>query len=189
MAAAYGSDSPSGNFNAYDAITRAQNDMQRLLDSDTNGTDDADGTHQMSSFGVNGHTNGVGLVSQNGDRNGDASSSHSADTALNALSGDPATHCVMANFAYTSLDANQLSFAKGDIIQVFIEDPSGWWEGVLIKSDLPEYGCRGWFPHSELPQYCTSTQSHLTCLQTMHANCRSSPLARLSTDMRPWRLG
>ncbi|OUM62569.1 hypothetical protein PIROE2DRAFT_44160, partial [Piromyces sp. E2] len=48
------------------------------------------------------------------------------------------THCE-ARFDFNGQDDSQLSFKKGDIIQVISRLDSGWWDGICN-------GQRGWFP-------------------------------------------
>ena len=46
-----------------------------------------------------------------------------------------------AAFDYAATEAGELSFAKGDIIEVLAEDASGWWQGRAVRS-----GASGTFP-------------------------------------------
>jgi len=77
------------------------------------------------------------------------------DTASNMqgsqASNDAAPVCYVTSlWAYTGEAPNHVSFSQGDILVVFGMEPSGWWDGILIKSTLPEFGKRGWFPSSML---------------------------------------
>ncbi|WVR07351.1 hypothetical protein IAU60_004392 [Kwoniella sp. DSM 27419] len=76
--------------------------------------------------------------SLNTDNNGDG---FDADDHA-GLEGEPegdTPYLVRARFAFTATDDSALSFAAGDVIQVFSKLESGWWDGGL-------YGKRGWFP-------------------------------------------
>lgn len=56
---------------------------------------------------------------------------------------------VEALYPYTGDEQNHLWFSKGDLIEVWGREASGWWDGILIKSRSHERGARGWFPSSE----------------------------------------
>lgn len=53
-----------------------------------------------------------------------------------------------ALYQYAGDEDNHLSFAKGDIIEVWGREATGWWDGILIKSKSHARGARGWFPSS-----------------------------------------
>lgn len=70
---------------------------------------------------------------------------------------------VEALYPYAGDDQNHLQFARGDLIEVWGRESSGWRDGILIKSRSHERGARGWFPSSEfqalavIRQQCLST--------------------------------
>jgi hypothetical protein len=78
---------------------------------------------------------------------------------------------VEALYPYAGDDQNHLHFAKGDLIEVWGRESSGWWDGILIKSRSHERGARGWFPSSE------SQASFIACLSTMLGGRQPSPNA------------
>jgi len=55
------------------------------------------------------------------------------------------TH-VKAKFDFTAQDESQLSFKKGDVIQVIKRLDCGWWDGVCNNE-------RGWFPSNYVDEY------------------------------------
>ena len=48
---------------------------------------------------------------------------------------------VLALYEFTAKEEGRLSFEKGELIQVLNKLPSGWWDGIALKSKV-----RGWFP-------------------------------------------
>ncbi|RKP14977.1 SH3 domain-containing protein, partial [Piptocephalis cylindrospora] len=55
-----------------------------------------------------------------------------------ASGGRNLTHC-RALYDFSSPDESALNFHTGDIIEVFTQLPSGWWDGMVGDQ-------RGWFP-------------------------------------------
>lgn len=74
-----------------------------------------------------------------------ASSALSSDgeSQVTASESDPSYMEVRALYDWVGEDPAELSFSKGDIIQVLTQLESGWWDGVLHET-------RGWFPSN----YC-----------------------------------
>ena len=62
---------------------------------------------------------------------------------------EPPQCYVQALYVYAGDDSNHLSFNAGDIIEVLGKEDTGWWDGILLKSQSAERGSRGWFPSSE----------------------------------------
>ncbi len=61
-------------------------------------------------------------------------------TALDSVAtGD--MEMVQSMYDFQAVEKGGLSFGKGDLIQVLNKLPSGWWDGIALKS-----GVRGWFP-------------------------------------------
>jgi hypothetical protein len=44
---------------------------------------------------------------------------------------------------YEALDTTGLTFRQNDIIEVLVQQPSGWWNGILGDQ-------RGWFPSNQV---------------------------------------
>lgn len=56
---------------------------------------------------------------------------------------------VEAQYAYAGSESNHLGFDKGDIIEVWGQEASGWWDGFLKQAkNEANYEKRGWFPSS-----------------------------------------
>ena len=56
---------------------------------------------------------------------------------------------VEAMYDFEAVEEGGLSFGKGDLIQVLNKLPSGWWDGVALKSKV-----RGWFPSNYVKVCC-----------------------------------
>jgi hypothetical protein len=57
---------------------------------------------------------------------------------------------VEAVYPYRGQEANHLNFDKRDLIEVWGQDATGWWDGFLVQSTLDDHrGKRGWFPSSK----------------------------------------
>ncbi|WVQ99820.1 hypothetical protein IAU59_006963 [Kwoniella sp. CBS 9459] len=61
---------------------------------------------------------------------------------------------VRARFGFKATDNSALSFAAGDLIQVFAKLESGWWDGMLD-------GRRGWFPSNYVEDIAEEEMAHL----------------------------
>lgn len=63
---------------------------------------------------------------------------------------ESALFLVEAQYAYAGSESNHLGFDKGDIIEVWGQEASGWWDGFLKQSKNEiNHEKRGWFPSSE----------------------------------------
>lgn len=62
-------------------------------------------------------------------------------------------------YPYAGDEENHLSFSKGDLVEVWGREATGWWDGILIKSRSHVRGARGWFPSSECHSYMTFSPS------------------------------
>lgn len=61
-----------------------------------------------------------------------------------------ALYLVEAQYPYAGGEANHLHFDKGDIIEVWGREESGWWDGFLKQTkNEANRERRGWFPSSE----------------------------------------
>lgn len=124
-------------------IVQAQSDLRRLIDESS--LDDLDDIHGRNSSET--------LMSpqMNGDGIGSSSSSSTATQSQQQAPVDlnEVVMCVKANYGYAGTEDSQLAFNKGDVLRVYLQDASGWWEGLLMQSSLPDLHKRGWFPHSE----------------------------------------
>jgi hypothetical protein len=67
--------------------------------------------------------------------------------------GGPAQR--QAAFDYAATEAGELTFAKGDVIDVLQEDPSGWWQGRNTRT-----GAVGAFPSNYTVDYAGSSPQH-----------------------------
>ncbi|OCF40495.1 hypothetical protein I317_05665 [Kwoniella heveanensis CBS 569] len=61
---------------------------------------------------------------------------------------------VRARFGFQATDNSALSFAAGDLIQVFRKLESGWWDGMLD-------GKRGWFPSNYVEDIAEEEIAHI----------------------------
>ena len=61
---------------------------------------------------------------------------------------------VQALYTYPGEELNHLSFIKGDIVEVLGREDTGWWDGILVRSQTAELGKRGWFPSSQYRILC-----------------------------------
>ncbi|KAF5359030.1 hypothetical protein D9758_004896 [Tetrapyrgos nigripes] len=64
-----------------------------------------------------------------------ANASHDAHMNMSNIS---ALFCRVL-YDYEAQAHSELSFRRGDIIEIFTQQPSGWWDGLLGDE-------RGWFP-------------------------------------------
>ncbi|KAK9457029.1 ras guanine nucleotide exchange factor domain-containing protein [Dipodascopsis uninucleata] len=71
----------------------------------------------------------------------------------------PKVRLVRALYDYTSDEPNSLSFKKGDIISVYMQLETGWWDGKLRD-------VRGWFPSNyTCPVEADSLSEELACFR------------------------
>lgn len=63
---------------------------------------------------------------------------------------------VEAMYDFEAVEDGGLSFGKGDLIQVLNKLPSGWWDGVALKSKV-----RGWFPSNYVKEYKSPSSQQL----------------------------
>lgn len=63
---------------------------------------------------------------------------------------ESALFLVEALYPYAGSEGNHLNFDKGDIIEVWGREESGWWDGFLKQTKVEaNREKRGWFPSSE----------------------------------------
>lgn len=117
-------------YGARDAIRDAQSELEQLL----NGVA-SDGRAQNARENGRASQNNIALAA--GQVNGYAPEMEEIPLCY-----------VMALYAYQGDAPNHVSMQQDDILVVYSQQSSGWWDGILIQSVLPDCGNRGWFPSS-----------------------------------------
>ena len=58
------------------------------------------------------------------------------EAAAPATNGGDSLGMATATFAYTAEEEGELTFEKGDKVEILQKDESGWWEGILTRTRL-----------------------------------------------------